>query len=810
MFISYWKSAFRNLQANRLYSLISVAGLALGLSAFLIVSLFVREETRYDDYHSKADRLYRVTRDILTSGGVLDRRLSTNSPQVARLLLEDFPEVEQAGRLLPKSGRIAAVDEVYTEDAIVFADAPIMGMFDFQWLQGDESTALARPDSLVLTRTVAEKYFGAGQALGQTVTLEERVLLTVTGVIEDLPNYTHLVADMFVSMNVVPALYEENALDNWSNGNFLTYILLELDARIESVSSGFDAFLAAHLGDDAARAKMHAMNVRDIHLGWTGGGLKRTSSVAANFYYFLVGLSILLIACCNYTNLSLASSLRRIREVGMRKTMGASRGQLVLQHVGEALLVVSIATMLALVLVELLLPIFNAFIRESLAFSLLAEPELLLAVIVIVVLVSLLSSLYPAFYLSRMQPKQVLTQRATAAGSSLFSNSLVVLQFALAILFVVTAIAMSAQMHLLRDRDSGFGTEGLVRISNNFAGNLGERWPDFKRTLLTHPGITAVSGGSGAAFGYLDAGSRVRVGGEDLGSLFPHLVVDEDFFRTYGIDLISGRLFADDGRDRLSGSGSNPASGNGNYVLSESAARRFGWTAEDAIGQQLESGLNDVFVPGSVVGVVADADFDSARSGQRPLVFRHVDATRFGSDIRHIVVRLTEDSRADTLAFIDATWNGFVPGTPVQRRFVEEDFENLYLIEIKLGQLFTFVFALTVAIACMGLFGLAAFNTESRTKEIGVRKVMGGTVWSIVVLLSARFSRLVLMANLLAWPLAWYAMHLWLQQYAERISLSPFIFIGAGAIALCMAWVTVGGTAAKAASRKPVLALRYE
>lgn len=811
MFISYWESALRNLQANRLYSLISIAGLALGLAAFLLLSLFVREETRYDAYHSKADRLYRVTRDILTEGGVLDLRLSTNSPQVAPLLLEDFPEVEQAGRLLPASGwRFAVGDDVYADDRILFADPSIIHMFDFAWLQGDAARALARPDSVVLTQSLARKYFGTEDVLGRTLELEGQLLLSVTGVIEDLPNYTHLAGDMLVSMNVLPALRGESVLNDWSNGNFLTYVLLRPGVDIATLRSGFDDFLSAHLGEAATRARLLAMNIRDIHLHWTGGGLKRTSSVAANFYYFLVALCILLIACFNYTNLFLASSLRRAREVGIRKTMGARRGQLLLQHLGEAVVVVGLATLLALVLVELLLPPLNTFIGESLQFSLWREPVLLLSLAAIVVLVALGSSLYPAFYLSRMQPGRVLAQGPAAGSGKLFSSGLVILQFALAILFVVIAIVMSAQMKALRQGDIGFGMEGLLRISNNFTGNLGERWPEFKRRLVAHPDISVVSGGSAAAFGYLDAGSRVRVNGEEVGGLIPHLMVDEDFFAAYGIQLVAGRLFAADGRDRLSGSTGSIASRSGNYVLGASAARRFGWTAEEAIGQTLESGVNDIFVPGTVVGVVADARFDSVRDAQRPLVYRQVDAANFEGDMRHIVVRFAPGAAADALDFIDATWKELVPDTPIRRRFVVEDFENLYLLEIKLGQLFSFISALTVAIACMGLFGLAAFNTESRTKEIGVRKVVGGSVWNIVVLLTAQFSRLVLVANLLAWPVAWYAMHLWLQQYAEQVPLTPAIFIGSGAIALCIAWVTVGGTAVKAARRRPVLALRYE
>jgi putative ABC transport system permease protein len=259
-------------------------------------------------------------------------------------------------------------------------------------------------------------------------------------------------------------------------------------------------------------------------------------------------------------------------------------------------------------------------------------------------------------------------------------------------------------------------------------------------------------------------------------------------------------LFTADGRD--SGTAANST-----YILSERAARRFGWTPQEALGQSLESAVNGNFVAGTVVGVVADVEFEPVQREQRPILYRALDGA---SDPGHIAVRLNAASVAETLAYIDATWNQFMPAVPIQRRFVEEDMDNMYLLELKLGQFFIFISALTVAIACMGLFGLAAFNTESRTKEIGVRKVLGGSVWSIVVLVTSQFNRLVLIANLIAWPLAWYAMDLWLQQYATRIALTPLIFIGSGFIAMCIAWVTVGGTAAKAASAKPVLALRYE
>jgi putative ABC transport system permease protein len=284
---------------------------------------------------------------------------------------------------------------------------------------------------------------------------------------------------------------------------------------------------------------------------------------------------------------------------------------------------------------------------------------------------------------------------------------------------------------------------------------------------------------------------------------FPHLSTDGDFFATYGIPLVAGRLFAPEGQDSLGATAAE-------YVLSETAARRFGWTPEEAVGQSLESGLNGNFMPGTVIGVVADTEFESIRDEQRPVLYVQPDTALYPNTMLHVTLRLTGISVAETLAFVDASWNRLMPAMPIQRRFVEVDLDNMYLLELKLGQLFTVVSALTVAIACMGLFGLAAFNTESRTKEIGVRKVLGSSVWAVVVLVAAQFNRLVLVANLVAWPLAWYAMNLWLQQYAVRIPLTPLIFIGSGAIALSIAWVTVGGVAAKAASRKPVLALRYE
>jgi putative ABC transport system permease protein len=797
-----------------LYSAINVIGLAIGLACCILITIFVRYELSYDRHYANADRIYRISRDFFTLDGSPRNLLAANAPVVAELLELDFPQIEAAARITCCPSIVISRSDVTFYEQGALADNELLEIFDFDWLHGDPSRALSEPYTLVLTESAARKYFGDEPAMGQVLTVENQWPVRVTGVIRDLPENTHLDFDYLLSLPTAVAVYGEQYLEGWSSNNFHTYVLLEDGADIEEIQSQSDAFFERHFEPgSSAYTGYTAFSLPDIHLrsnrafemGFPG-------SISTIYAFSAIAAFVLLIACINFVNLSTARSMQRAKEVGVRKAVGAHRARLVRQFLGESILIVLVAIILALLLVELALPVFSNFVQRDLVLEYFGDGSALPLLGLLALTIGIVAGSYPAFYLSSFEPARVL-KGDTARGGSAFAlrRLLVVLQFSISITLMIATAVVYSQMRYADNIDLGYDKDQIVVLAASPTVGFGSEWTTFRQQLLAHPEIAHVTA-SRLTPGSLNSDSTglLYEGGGPGDRSMPFMFVDYDFFETYEIELLAGRTFSEKfGNDWMARPTEGKPRPEAAYILNELATRQMGWGPEEAIGKWLEISFFDT--PGEVVGVVADVHFESMHSAIKPIIYMIPPAQMFGApSLMFASIRITGRDLGGTLEHIDATWAQFVPGVPVNRRFLDEDFESLYLSEHRQAQLLTFFSVLAILVACLGLFGVALFSTEKRKKEIGIRKVAGGSTWSIVGLLTAEFSRLVLIACVVAWPVVYLAMRAWLENFAYRIGLSPLMFAGGGLAALLVAWLTVGGVAFRAATIKPAEALRDE
>jgi len=821
MFKNYLTIAIRNLVSHRLYSAINILGLAIGLACVILIALFVRHETSYDKHWSKADQIYRVVRTFKRSSGNADLLLATNAPQTGPLLKADFPELEQVVRIWGYRLLMGRDDVAFYETGIKFADPEVFEVFDMPLLQGDPATALSEPFSIILGEESARKYFGDQDPMGQSILLENQMPLKVTGIMQDLPDNTHLQIDMLASLSSMAATFGEGFLENWGSNNFHTYVLTPEGYDIARLEAQLPDFLTRHVAEDANDwTEFPIQELTDIHLTSNRDNEQKANGSMTGVYTFsAIAFFILLIACFNFMNLSTARSAQRAREVGMRKVMGADREQLVGQFLGESVLLSLLAMVLAVALVELSLPWFSSFIGLNLVFDYLGNPGILAMLAGLALLVGFFAGSYPAFFLSAFRPATVLRGELTRGSKgALFRKVLVIVQFAISIALVIATGVVFAQMKYASDLDLGLNKDQIIILQGAPSTGFGSSYDTMKQEFLKHPNIVSVTGANLMPSEQNTNSNGIRAEGDDPeGRGMPYLNVDYDFFKTFDIDIIAGRVFsADRGTDLWTPTSEENPKTSAAFMLNKLAARQLGWTPEEALGKWFEVAQEEEFaqsVRGPIIGIVDDVYFSSIREAVIPLYYRVTKSIHEGSQFPsfgQMAIKFEAGHATEVRELIESTWKNYLPAVPINRSFLDDDFAALYQSEKQQGQLFTIFAVLAVFIACLGLYGLAAFTTEQRTKEIGIRKVMGGSVKDIVLLLTRDFSKLVLLSNVLAWPVAWFLMNRWLESFAYRIDLSLLPFAGAAITALVIAWLTVGGLAAKAAWGKPSLALRYE
>jgi len=812
MLSNYFKIAWRNIVGNPLFSAINIIGLAIGLVCCIIITLFVRHELSYDKHWENADRIYRVTRDFF--GNNLE--LAAVAPPIAPLMRQDFAEVEDITRILPSGGiSLSRGDIKMRENNLVIADPNIFEFFNLEFVTGSPETALVRPTDIVLTERAAERYFGAEDPIGQTLNLMDRTDVTVTAIIKDLPVNTHMAFELVASMAAVPLMMGEGELESWGSNNYYTYARLPEGYDPADLEAQFNDFLVRHWSEDAeSSSALGLQRLADIHLTSDRDGEWRANGSIGTVYTFsAVALFVLLIACINFMNLTTARSTQRAREVGIRKVVGAKRKQLITQFMGESIILTALAMLLAVAIVELVLPGFAAFLEKPLEFSL-AKPQTLGIVLLGIAIVGAFAGSYPALYLSKFRPVDVLKGPASGTGSSLLRKTLVVFQFATSIALLIATGIVMAQMNYTRNVDLGYDKSRNLVSELPYFTDLWETYEPMKTELEAHPDILSAVYSSRVpgmqnndGQGYIAEGVQMVM--ENFFGI-ANIKVDYQWFDHYDVEFLAGRTFLQNEMHIPEPSAENPFV-KAAAILNESAARRFDWTPEEAIGKVIRSPTSrelDMSVDRTVVGVIPDIHFSSLHDEMKATVYEEPDPNYS----RRISVKIAAGDPQAAIEHFEAVWKKLVPGDPVFWEFLDDRFDALYRSEARQAQMFGVFSAFAIFVATLGLFGLASFTTERRTKEIGIRKVMGASVKDIVMLLTTDFTKLVLLANVIAWPVAYFFMNDWLNRFAYKAPFSEWswLFIASAIAALAVAWLTIALQASRAASARPVLALRYE
>ena len=811
MLKNYLQIAWRNIVGNPLFSAINIIGLSIGLACCIIISLFVRYETSFDKHWVDGDRIYRVTRDFFAN----NLQLAAVAPPIAPLLKEDFADIEDATRILSTEVTIIRDDTQIREPGFAIADPNVFEFFDLDFIDGDAASALARPTNIVLTERAADRYFGDEDPIGQSLNLMGQADVTVTAIIEDLPDNTHMTFDVMGSIQAIPLMMGPQELESWGSNNYYTYIRLRSGYDPAELEAQFNDFLVRHWNDDAEEiSRLNLQAIGDIHLTSNRDAEWRANGSIATVYTFsAVALFVLIIACINFMNLTTARSTQRAKEVGVRKVIGANRPQLIGQFMGESILLTALAMILALALVEIVLPPFAAFLEKPIAFSI-ANPQSIGLLLVAILVVGVFAGSYPALYLSKFRPADVLKGQSSGSGSALLRKSLVVVQFATSIALLIATGVVMAQMAYARNIDLGFDKSRNLVTSMPFFADFWELYEPMKAELESHPDITSVVYSSRVpSMQNLDGQGYIPEGAQLVMENFLGMAViktDHNWYDHYDVEVLAGRPFQENEIRTPEISEENPVV-RSVAILNESAARQFGWTPQEAIGNVLrepQSRALDSFVDSEVVGVIPDIHFSSLHLAMKATVYGPPNPN-YG---RSLSLKIAPGDPDSAIEHFESTWKAMVPNEPPAWQFLDDRFDALYRGEQRQAQMFGMFSGFAIFVATLGLFGLASFTTERRTKEIGIRKVMGASVGDIVMLLTADFTKLVLIANVIAWPVAYFFMNSWLERFAYRAPFGEwaYMFLVAAIAALAVAWLTIALQAGRAATARPVLALRYE
>jgi putative ABC transport system permease protein len=802
MLKNYLKIALRNLFKHKLYSLINVSGLALGIAGSTLMLLFILDELSYERHHEKAERIYAVFNRW--NFGNYEATGETIAPAMAPALKDEYPEIAAAVRCWRWSRPlIICNDKRFYEERFVFADPEVFKVLTFSFISGNAETALREPYSVVLTATAAKKYFGEENPLGKRISfwdnadasvLRSRAFngnafdLAVTGVVEDFPYNSSLEFDFLASFSTFGDTYQK---EMWSTGP-VTYLLLNEGASANALAAKLPTFVEKHIGSELQRAGQQAglflVPLKEIHRYFFGG-------TAYIFALAALAVLILVIGSINFMNLATARSAHRAREVGVRKVVGAGRRQLILQFLGESTVMAFAALPIALVLVEFALPQFNAMTEKRLTLDFAQNAPLLFGLLAMIFLTGIIAGSYPAIFLSKLQADSVLKGSFAPGKRSRIYRVLTVFQFAVAVILLIAVAVLQEQMEYARTKNLGFDKDQLVVIPNWRTEFIQKNYAAFRNTVLQNPRIIGATVTAHYP-GYAASSETYTLAGAEEKIRFDAQWGDHDFLKTFGFNLIAGRDFS-----RARQTDADEA-----VIINETAVQRLGWTSpEEALGKRLNENV-------TIIGVVKDFHIFSLHQQIAPAAIRLVPADRLPEwwNNYFVALKIQTEHVSQTIDELKRTWEAFFPSRPFVYSFLDDQFARFYQAEQIAGKMVRLFSILAIVIACLGLFGLAAYSTERRTKEIGIRKVLGSSVANIVTLLSKEFVKLVLLANLIAWPMAYFALNQFLQVYAYRTSINLFTFIMVGAATFIIALLTVSTQAIKAAVNNPVKALRYE
>lgn len=804
MFNNFLKTSLRSFTRQKGFSFINIGGLAIGIACFTLISLYVREELSYDRYHENADQIHRLGLHIFLDG--TESNFATVAAPVAQGLKDNFPEVRAAARLSRGGFPVLRYqDKAFSEEQFYWADSTVFDVFTFSFIAGDPQTALTRPYTVVFTESMAMKYFGTTEALGKMVNMDNRNDYTVTGVIEDMPEASHFHADFLAAM----ATRENSRNTSWATqNNFNTYFVLDPGTTAEAFQAKLPALVETYVWPEVEQLFNASVQdviaagtefeylvtpLTDIHLK---SQLRAEFETNGNIIYIwlFAGIAgaILLIACINYINLSTAISARKAKEVGVRKAVGSSRSQLIQQFLFDSVVLSAIAVVLSLFLVKIFLPILNTFAGKNLQFSPFSDPFILPGALVLALVVGLFAGAYPAFLLSSFDPVTVLKGSGTRSTiKSRLRNGLIVFQYAISAVLVLSSLIVYGQLEFIQNTNLGFSGEQVIVVNktDDIAANI----EAFKQKLRQHPSVLAVAN-SRTLFGQIQNDNLFRPVDqpESENKLIWLNTTDEDFDDAYQLEMVDGRYFSPD----------YPNDAN-SIVLNETAVRLLG--LENPVGTTLKTSFADQEL--TIIGIVKNFHVESLQNDIKPFGFLYFGGRGAG---RHTSVRVASDDFTSVLAMIEKEWLAISNGQAFEYEFFDKVFEEHYLAERKAGQILAVFSGLAILIACLGLFGLAAFVTTQRTKEIGIRKALGATATNIVALLFKDFGKWIVLANLIAWPVAYFVMHDWLQNFVYRTDIALWYFPASLLIGLMMAFITISGKTISAARANPVKALRYE
>ncbi len=806
MLKNYFKVAFRNLWKNKGFSSINIIGLSIGIATCLLIMLYVLDELSYDKYNVHANQIYRINNQIKFGGNYFD--IAQSPAMMGPEIVKEFPQVKQYtrlqwyGSLLIKKG-----SENVRENRVGYADSTLFDVFTLPVISGNPKTALIEPHSLVITESIAKKYFNSTDVVGKTMFINDTGNYKITAVIKNIPAQSHFNFDIFIPFSESP----DSRSDNWLSENYNTYLLLQNNTdpkKLEPLLNEMNNRFVEPLIKSVLNIGMKEFNkngflhceivpLTSIHLRSNKGSeLEANGNIQFVYIFSAIAIFILLIACVNFMNLSTARSANRAKEVGVRKVLGSLRNNLIRQFLTESMLLSFIALIFAVLIAWLMLPYFNQLAGKAIHAAVLFQPIMLTGLILLALVVGLIAGSYPAFFLSAFQPIDVLKGKlAKGFKGSFLRNALVVFQFVISIILIVGTVVIYNQLLYIHNKDIGFNRNQVMIIQNTDA--IGSQVTAFKDDLLKINGVE-----NATVSGYLPVNyNRSNDVFFTSPSLDPKTAIsmqkwriDDNYITTLGMKILAGRNFSNAFLTDSSG-----------IIINEAAAKFLG--EKDLLNKKLYE-VDDIQTKklreSHIIGVVKNFNFSSLREVITPLAFMR------GHEAMNVSVRLNTSNISSTIAQIKNKWQAMAPGQPFGYSFMDEEFDHLYTTEQRTGQIFISFAVLAILIACLGLFGLITFAAEQRFKEIGIRKVLGASITDIVKMLSKDFMKLVLIAAIIAFPIAWWAMNKWLQDFAYRVNLSWWIFAFAGILTALIALVTVSFQAIKAALTNPVKSLKTE
>ncbi len=793
MLRNFIKVIFRYLLRSRFFSLLNVLGLSIGIACCIVIFLFIRNEVAYDRFHSDADHIYRVIRQ--STMGSMPYNIGVTSGPFAGALAMDFGDrIQSVTRAQPFDALVRYQDKSFIEEKLLLADKNFFEFFDFPLAIGSASNVLAEPGNIVVTRAFSKKYFGDEDPVGKALRLDDTYDLQVSGVLDELPGNTHLQFDAIASIQLIE---KESWFKEWWNNGLNTYIKVAGPSDAAFLRSAFPGFMDKYFGNDFQRVGNRiGLNLEPLSKIYFNYATRYDRNINHGdkryiFIFGTVGAMLILMAAMNYINLATAQTSRRAKEVGIRKTLGSSSANIALQFLSESFVLCLISLLFAVALAQTAIPLFNVNFGLSIP-EIWHDRQLWLFLPLLLLVIALMAGVYPSFLLSSFRPVLILKGIVKSDLRYLFvRKTLVVFQFSMSLFMIIATLFIGKQLRFMREKDLGFSPNRvlLVRLNNPVIRKAAE---SFKEALSQNPQVGSVSFSSGHPGGFYDA-STVTVQGQEENLRMRTLWADEDLPVTMNIELLAGRFFQHDiGADTAA-----------SLVLNETAVRELGWTPGEAIGKQLKVAQFDSLYK-TVIGVVKDYHFTSVKEKIEPLIIA------CGHNGANVLIKLEGNDLQQAVATLEGIWNTYETGFPMEMVFLDETLSRLYASERVQAKMFSIFSTISLVIACLGIFGLATFIAAQRRKEIGIRKVLGATVSQLSLLLMSDLLKLVLVANVIALPLGYWAIREWSAGFAYRVPLSPVIFIGGCAIILIISLAIVGANASRTAMENPVKSLRPE